>query len=107
LIRGCRDEVAADQVGGRPDARDADRRPRPFPRHSAARPPRPHQPLDPLAADIDPTPAQRCVDAAGAVGAAAPTIDRDDPLSKPGISECTIRRRPSLPGVEAGAGDAG
>jgi hypothetical protein len=33
-------------------------------------------------------------------------MDRDDLLAEPDIRERSIRRRPSLPGVETGAGDA-
>ncbi len=33
-------------------------------------------------------------------------MDRADPLDQPGVGELAVRRRPALPGVEPGAGDA-
>src|SRR5437588_10224812 len=50
--------------------------------------------------------AQHGMDAAGAIGTAALAVDRGDPLTEPGVGERAIRRRPPLPGVEAGAGNA-
>src|SRR5207248_2213164 len=66
----------------------------------------PHQPLDSLAADPDPFLAQIEVDAARAVAFAAARVDLADPDTQLCVGERPLGPRPSLPRVEAGAGDA-
>src|SRR5579862_657145 len=105
-VRGGRDEVALDQVVGDPDAWHPDGRAPVALRDEARDLLAPHQPLDPLAHDAHLAVTKRPMHAPGAVGLAALSVDLLDPLEQRGVGQLAIRRRASLPGVEAGARDA-
>ena len=103
-VRAIGAEVALDQVGRHAQPREADGGAPALARHHPGDTGRLHQPLHALSPDADAMlQAQLGVDAPRAVGAVRSGVDLLDLLDQPRVGQRPVRRRATLPVVEAGA----
>ena len=104
LVRSVRTEVALEQVGSDPDARQPNRRAPALARQKPGDTGCSHQPLHALSPDPDPVlDPQLGVDPPGAVGAVRGGVDLLDRLAQERVRERPVRWRAPLPVVKAGA----
>ena len=104
LVRAIRAKVALEQVRSDSDAGQPDGRAPPLARQQPRNTGCSHQPLHALATDGDPVlEPQLGVDPPGAIGAVRRGVNLLDLLGQPRVRQRPVRRRATLPIMEAGA----